>query len=195
MLYHIKGILVEKKQDSAVIEVNGIGFEVFVSNTTLASLPGEGEGVTLYLHTQVREDGLFLYGFSSLTEKSLFRLLISVPGIGPKVARNILSNVQPGDLIAAVVTGDVPLLSSVPGLGRKTAEKIIVELKEKMGNLQPAQVPAGGRHAVLSDAVSALVNLGYKQQQSRDVVERVMKDNPSVDIGGVIRLSLKRLSA
>ncbi len=194
MLYRIKGILLEKKQDSVIVDVNGIGFEVFVSNATLMSLPDEGSSVTLYLHTQAREDDIYLYGFSSLTEKALFKLLISVSGIGPKVARNILSNIQLEDLISAVVTKDLARLSSVPGLGRKTAEKIIVELKEKMDNLQPFGNAVTGKHTVLSDAVSALINLGYKQQQSRDIVEAVMKDNPSLDIGEVIKLSLKRLS-
>lgn len=194
MLHHIKGTLIEKKQDIIVVDVNGIGFEISVSNMTYLSIPDEGDIVTLYLHTQVREDDIHLYGFSTSAEKALFKLLISVSGIGPKVARNILSNIQIDELINAVVTKDLPRLSSVPGLGKKTAEKIIVELKEKMGNLQLSGHHTAGNHAILSDAVSALINLGYKQQQSRDVVEEVLKDNQSLDIGEVIRLSLKRLS-
>ncbi len=194
MLHHIKGTLFEKKQDSIVVDVNGIGFEISVSSITYLTIPDEGSIVTLYLHTQVREDDIHLYGFSTPVEKTLFKLLISVSGIGPKVARNILSNIPIDELISAVVTKDVPRLSSVPGLGRKTAEKIILELKEKMGGLQLSEHHAGGKQIVLSDAISALVNLGYKQQQSRDIVEDVLKDNPSLDIGDVIRLSLKRLS-
>ncbi len=194
MLHHIKGTLLEKKQDSIVVDVNGIGFEISVSSITYLTMPDEGNIVTLYLHTQVREDDIHLYGFSTPAEKVLFKLLISVSGIGPKVARNILSNIPIDELISAVVTRDLPRLSSVPGLGKKTAEKIIVELKEKMGSLQLSDHRAGGNRIVLSDAVSALVNLGYKQQQSRDIVEDVLKNNPSLDIGDVIRLSLKRLS-
>ncbi len=194
MLHHIKGTLLEKRQDSIVVDVNGIGFEILVSNITYLAMPDEGNIVTLYLHTQVREDDIHLYGFSTPAEKILFKLLISVSGIGPKVARNILSNIQIDEFVSAVVTRDLPRLSSIPGLGKKTAEKIILELKEKMGNLRLSDHVAGSNRIVLSDAVSALVNLGYKQQQSRDVVEDVLKNNTSLDIGDVIRLSLKRLS-
>ncbi len=194
MLHHIKGTLLAKNQDVLVIDVNGIGFEISVSRITYLALPDEGNIVTLYLYTQVREDDIHLYGFSSPAEKSLFKLLISVSGIGPKVARNILSNIQIDELVSAVAGKDIARLSSVPGLGRKTAEKIIVELKEKMEGLQlPGHAAAGKSSLVLSDAVSALINLGYKQQQSRDVVEGVIRDNPSLDIAGIIRLSLKRL--
>ncbi len=194
MLHHIKGTLLEKNQDGLVVDVNGIGFEIAVSRITYLALPDEGSTVTLYLHTQVREDDIHLFGFSSPAEKSLFKLLISVSGIGPKVARNILSNIQLDELISSVAGKDIARLSSVPGLGRKTAEKIILELKEKMEGMLVSGHPAAGssRH-VLSDAVSALVNLGYKQQQSRDIVESVLRDNPSLDIAGIIRLSLKRL--
>lgn len=106
MLHHIKGTLLEKKQDSIVVDVNGIGFEISISNLTYLTIPDEGSIVTLYLHTQVREDDIHLYGFSTSAEKTLFRLLISVSGIGPKVARNILSNIQIDELISAVVTKD-----------------------------------------------------------------------------------------
>ncbi|MCL4557668.1 MAG: Holliday junction branch migration protein RuvA [Deltaproteobacteria bacterium] len=194
MLYHIKGTLVEKRQDSVVVEVNGIGFEVFVSSITLLSLPEEGSSVMLYLHTHAREEDIYLYGFATVTEKELFKLLISVSGIGPRAARNMLSNIRIDELIGAVVTRDAARLSSVPGIGRKSAEKIILELKEKMDRLKTHAVPATARQAILSDTVSALVNLGYKSQQSRDVVEDVVKENPSLDIQGIIRLSLKRLS-
>ena len=194
MLHHIKGTLLEKKQDTVVVDVTGIGFEISISNITYLALPDEGSIVTLYLHTQVREDDIHLYGFSTPSEKILFKLLISVPGIGPKVARNILSHIRIDELISAVATKDLPRLSSVPGLGKKTAEKIVVELREKMDSLHLSGHHEEGKHAILSDAVSALVNLGYKQQQSRDIVENVLKDNPSLDIGDVIRLSLKRLS-
>lgn len=194
MLHHIKGILAEKKQDSVIVEVTGIGFEVFVSGMTLMSLPESGSPVMLYLHTQAREEDIYLYGFATVTEKALFKLLISVSGIGPKAARNILSHIQIDELIGAVVTRDIARLSSVPGIGKKSAEKIIVELKEKMGNLQSQAIPATGKQSLLSDTVSALINLGYKPQQSRDIVEAVLKENPSLDIGGIIRLSLKRLS-
>ena len=194
MLYHIKGTLVEKRQDNVVVEVNGIGFEVFVSSITLLSLPEEGSSVMLYLHTHAREEDIHLYGFATVTEKELFKLLISVSGIGPRAARNMLSNIRIDELIGAVVTRDAARLSSVPGIGRKSAEKIILELKEKMDRLQTHAAPVTGRQAILSDTVSALVNLGYKSQQSRDVVEDVVKENPSLDIQGIIRLSLKRLS-
>jgi len=193
MLHHIKGTLLEKKPDSAIVEVNGIGFEIFISSTTYLALPEEGSDITLYLHTYVREDAISLYGFYTPVERLLFKLLISVSGIGPKVARNILSNIQINDFISAIVSKDLARLSAVQGLGKKTAEKLILELKEKIGDLQVSSYNTGNKHIVLSDAVSALVNLGYKQQQSREVVEEVLKETTSLSIEDVIKLSLKRL--
>lgn len=193
MLYHIKGILVEKKQDSVVIDVNGIGFEIFVSSTTYLALPEEGSNITLYVHLYVREDSISLYGFYTLTEKILFKLLLSVQGIGPKVARNILSNIQIDDFITAIVTKDLAKLSATPGLGKKTAEKLILDLREKMGAIQFSTSETNNKHLLLSDAISALVNLGYKQQQSRGIVEQVLKENPNLNIEDIIRLSLRRL--
>ncbi|MGB9734728.1 MAG: Holliday junction branch migration protein RuvA [bacterium] len=194
MLYHIKGTLVEKKQDSVVIDVDGIGFEVYVSSTTYLALPEEGNEVMLYIHTYIREDSITLYGFYTITERLLFKLLISVQGIGPKVARNILSNIHMDDFVAAIVTKDLARLSTVPGLGKKTAEKLVLELREKMGNIQFSTNASTSKHVLLSDAVSALVNLGYKQQQSKDIVEQVLKDNPALNsIEDVIKLSLRRL--
>ncbi len=194
MLYYIKGILAEKKQDSAVIDVNGIGFDVFISGITYLSLPDKNKEVMLYLYTQVREDDIYLYGFSTLTEKAILKLLISVSGIGLKLAKNILSNVQMEELINAVVTKNVERLSYVPGIGKRGAEKIIVELKEKIANLSSAGHAVSEKQAVLLDAVSALINLGYKHNRSKDAVEALLNDNPSIGIEEVIKLSLKRLS-
>ncbi len=193
MLFHIKGILSEKRIDSIVVDVNGIGFELFVTATTYKDMPDEGGHVTVHVYTQVRDDDIFLYGFSTLREKELFKLLISVSGIGPKIARNILSGIQAEELINAIVSKDIARLSSVPGLGKKGAEKIVVEIREKIGNLQHT-AQTSDTQTMFSDAVSALVNLGYKYQQAQTAVQLVLKEHQNSKIEGIIKLSLKELS-
>ncbi|MCL5793031.1 MAG: Holliday junction branch migration protein RuvA [Deltaproteobacteria bacterium] len=183
----------EKRIDSIVVDVNGIGFELFVTATTYKDMPDEGGQVTVHIYTQVRDDDIFLYGFSTLREKELFKLLISVSGIGPKIARNILSGIQAEELINAIVSKDIARLSSVPGLGKKGAEKIVVEIREKIGNLQHTAQTLDTQ-TMFSDAVSALVNLGYKYQQAQIAVQSVLKEHLNSKIEGIIKLSLKELS-
>ena len=183
MIAMLTGRIAHKSPDHIVIDVNGVGYRVQIPFSTYYELPEEGGMATLQIHTSVREDAIQLYGFRSREEKSFFQLLISVSGVGPKLARDILSNIQPGPLSAALQTGDILKLSAIPGIGKKTAERLIVELREKVGKLALGhgavpevgrQVPAGD---VLEDVTSALTNLGYKEPQVKKVLA-------SIDAGG-----------
>lgn len=171
MIALLTGKIAQKTPDHLIVDVQGVGYRVMIPFSTYYELPEAGE-VTLHIHTCVREDAILLYGFRTLPEKAFFQLLISVSGIGPKLARDILSNIQPPQLAAALAQGDLHKLSAIPGIGRKTAERLVLELREKAGklNLGTASAPeALGRsisaEALLDDVTSALINLGYKDLQ------------------------------
>lgn len=135
MISFLVGNIEEKKENCVVIDVNGVGFEVFVSNNTLVSLPMPGENAKIYTYMAVREDGIFLFGFSSLEERDVFNKLITVSGVGPKLAIIILSGLSLSDLIVAIINEDSKLLSKIKGLGKKTAERLCLELKDKLNVL------------------------------------------------------------
>lgn len=135
MISFLVGNIEEKKENYVVIDVNGVGFEVFVSNNTLVSLPMPGENAKIYTYMAVREDGIFLFGFSSLEERDVFNKLITVSGVGPKLAITILSGLSLSDLIVAIINEDSKLLSKIKGLGKKTAERLCLELKDKLNVL------------------------------------------------------------
>ena len=171
MIAMLTGQIAYKSPDHIVLDVNGVGYRVLIPFSTYYELPEEGT-VTLQIHTSVREDAIQLYGFRTRLEKSFFQLLISVSGIGPKMGRDILSNIQPAPLAQALSQGDIHKLSAIPGIGKKTAERLILELKEKVGKLDMTSVPAAERRElpagdVMDDVASALMNLGYKEPQVR----------------------------
>jgi len=171
MIAMLTGRIAHKSPDHIVLDVQGVGYRVLIPFSTYYELPEEGT-VTLHIHTSVREDAIQLYGFRTMLEKDFFQLLISVSGIGPKLAKDVLSNIQPPDLARSLVQGDVGKLQSIPGIGRKTAERLILELKEKVAKLEMVPVPAAGIPEsgggdILDDVASALVNLGYKEAQVR----------------------------
>jgi Holliday junction DNA helicase RuvA len=172
MIALLTGVIAHKSPDHIILDVHGVGYRVLIPFSTYYDLPGEGGAASLHIHTSVREDAIQLYGFRTRLEKSFFQLLISVSGIGPKMARDILSNIQPGPLAQALSQGDVNKLSAIPGIGRKTAERLVLELKDKAGKLDLASLPAFEARdipteAVMDDVVSALLNLGYKEPQVR----------------------------
>jgi len=177
MIALLTGQIAHKSPDHVVIDVHGVGYRVMIPFSTYYELPEEGT-VTLHIHTSVREDAIQLYGFRTRSEKSFFQLLIAVSGIGPKLARDILSNIQPPQLAAALMQGDLHKLSAIPGIGKKTAERLVLELKEKVGKLDtgggPSAAEAVGRtlpeSGILDDVTSALINLGYKDLQVRKVL-------------------------
>ena len=171
MIALLTGTIAHKSPDHIILDVNGVGYRVLIPFSTYYELPEEGaSGVSLHIHTSVREDAIQLYGFRTRLEKSFFQLLISVSGIGPKLARDILSNIQPAPLAAALGQGDIHKLSTIPGIGKKTAERLVLELKDKVGKLDMGAVPAVETRtipveSVLDDVTSALLNLGYKEPQ------------------------------
>lgn len=171
MIAMLTGKIAYKSPDHIVLDVNGVGYRILIPFSTYYELPEEGT-VSLQIHTSVREDAIQLYGFRTRLEKSFFQLLISVSGIGPKLGRDILSNIQPAALANALSQGDIHKLSAIPGIGKKTAERLILELKDKAGKLDMSSVPAAEMRPVpagdaMDDVASALINLGYKEPQVR----------------------------
>lgn len=172
MIAMLTGMIAHKSPDHIILDVNGVGYRVLIPFSTYYELPEEGGAASLHIHTSVREDAIQLYGFRTRLEKSFFQLLITVSGIGPKMGRDILSNIQPAALAQAISQGDIHKLSAIPGIGKKTAERLILELKEKVGRLDLSSVPAAEQREmptgdVMDDVASALLNLGYKEPQVR----------------------------
>lgn len=177
MIALVRGALAYKSIDHVIIDVGGVGYRLFIPLSTFYSIPETGE-ISLFTHTHVREDTLMLYGFLTLEEKDLFVTLIGISGIGPKLAVNILSHIPAGDLKRAIATGDLKRLSGLPGIGKKTAERLVLELKDKIGPVsglpdESGQISVSGTSSgdLVNDVISALVNLGYKENQARKVLE------------------------
>lgn len=191
MIARINGVLVQKSVAQCVVDVHGTGYRVVAPLSTFYELPDVGQSIVLHIHTHVREDAISLYGFFTEDERDVFELMISITGIGPKLAVNILSGISAAEWVRAVAAEDLKRLTGIPGVGRKTAERMILELKEKAGKLGLAAVPPGTAAArtgdqVKDDALSALVNLGYKGSSAKDAVEQIMK-------GSTEPLSLDRI--
>jgi Holliday junction DNA helicase RuvA len=202
MIARITGMLVYKSVTHVVIDTQGIGYRVFIPLTTYYELPEAGQAVTLNIYTSVREDAINLFGFQRSNERDLFQLMLSVTGIGPKLALNILSGISAGDLVVAVSEGDLHRLVGIPGVGRKTAERMILELKEKMAQLGAGDLERKERtglsadERIREDALSALVNLGYKNRIAKDVIDRILHESPEVlTLDEILKRSLKILSA
>jgi Holliday junction DNA helicase RuvA len=170
------GVVAEKREDSAVVDVGGVGYHVFLSAASLAALPPVGGRSALRIHTVVREDALHLYGFADDEEESVFRALLGVSQVGPRAALNILSGIGARDLALAVAQGDVARLTKVPGVGKKTAERLVVELKEKLASLARGAAPKRPALAAnLEQLEQALIGLGFRPQQAASAVE-ALKD-------------------
>ncbi len=175
MIAHVNGRIARKSIDSVVIDVNGIGYEVFIPLSTYYKLPDVNQTVALNVHTHLREDAIQLYGFLSLEEKEAFELLISVSGVGPRLARNILSGIAVSDLISAISSSDKGRLSMIPGIGTKSAERLILELRDKIKNIRKAgeaKEPEADKDLLTADVISALDNLGYKNSLSAEAVKK-----------------------
>lgn len=173
MIALLRGVLAEKHPGQAIVDVNGVGYELTIPISTFSKLPDTGSEVRLRVHTHVREDALLLYGFLTQDEKSLFEKLVSVTGIGPKLAVTVLSGLAAGDLQTAIRRGDVERLVRIPGVGKKTAERIILELRDKL----PAPVgdeaaPAAALSAIDQDVLSALLNLGCARPAAEAAVKK-----------------------
>src|SRR5579863_7793426 len=172
MIAHLRGRLLSKHPNQAVVETAGVGYDVTISVPTFSDLPGLGSEVALHVHTHVREDALALYGFLRAEEKQLFEKLITVSGIGPKLAITILSGMATADMVGAIRGSDFARLTKIPGIGRKTAERMCVELRDKLDAFG-AQPAMAAHSAVEEDVISALANLGFQRALAEKAVERV----------------------
>lgn len=162
MIAHLRGRLIAKHPDQAIVEAGGVGYDVTISVPTFTDLPAAGAEVALHIHTHVREDTIALFGFLLADEKQLFERLLQVSGIGPKLAITILSGMPVVDMVSAIRGGDVARLTRIPGIGKKTAERMVLELREKLAGFG-APLPVPPVSLVEEDVVSALVNLGYQR--------------------------------
>ncbi len=200
MIALLTGRLAFKAPTQVTLDVHGVGYEVFIPLSTFYSLPSQNETVTLSVHTHLREDAIQLYGFLTASEKEAFLLLTGVSGIGPKLGLSVLSTLSVADLFSAVQAGDIEKLATVPGIGKKSAGRIALELKDKVARLHPAgeQVLPGQEPAadpLYVDALSALVNLGYRASDVKDVLKRLTKAGASPQgLKDIIREALKDLA-
>lgn len=205
MIAKLKGILDSAGDDWAIVDVNGVGYIAHASSRTLSNLPQAGEAVGLHIETIVREDAITLYGFMDVAERDMFRLLTSVQGVGAKVGLAILSALTPNDLQNAIAAQDKAAVSRAKGVGPKVAQRIVVELKDKVTGLvfqqQGVQMPAGSAAApaadgsAVADAVSALVNLGYKPTEAHGAAAKAAGElGDDVSVGQLVPAALKHLS-
>jgi len=196
MISRLRGTLLEKQADRAVVDVGGVGYEVWIPFSTYYDLPGAGNEVNLQIYTYVKEDALNLYGFLTREEKSLFSLLIQISGIGPRLAVTILSGLPARELARAVTDGDVARLTGIPGIGRKTAERIVLEMREKVSKYFPtAEAPASAAFGSLQrDVVSALVNLGYPKNVAEKAVSETARQGGGDRFDSLLRASLKKMT-
>ncbi|TRO64231.1 Holliday junction branch migration protein RuvA [Christiangramia sabulilitoris] len=193
MIHHLKGQLIEKNPTYVVIECNGIGYTVNISLHTYSLIP-ESEAVNLYTYLQVKEDSHTLYGFVEKSEREIFKLLISVSGVGTSTARMMLSSLQPREVTEAIAKGDVPTIQSVKGIGAKTAQRVILDLKDKVLKvLGDDEVFVSQNNTNKEEALSALEILGYNRRQAVKVVEKILKDVPESTVESIIKLALKKL--
>ena len=199
MIAQLRGRILEKHPNRVVVDVNGVGYDVFVPLSTFYILGEAGAEVTLRTHTHVREDALALYGFATLLEQELFERLIGVSGIGPKVALAVLSGIEPLELIRAIERGDIARLTAIPGVGKKTAERIVLELKDRLPRPQVAAVALGGDAAVdqsdvRDDVISALVNLGYHRPLAEKAAASAVKSVPDAGFERTLKQALRELA-
>lgn len=197
MIGSLQGTLFRAEPDRLILDVQGVGYEVHIPLSTWYEIEKRrDERIRLYIHTHMREDGLSLFGFWTEREKVLFERLIGVSGIGPKLARVVLSGLPPEDLMTAIGRGDLGRLATIPGVGKKTAERIVLELREKMRELAAGLPEETAAAAVPADqdVVSALVNLGYKANLAERAVAEVRREKPEAEFNDLLRASLNRLS-
>ena len=192
MIARLAGTLLEKQPDRVVLDVRGVGYLVSISFQTYQELPAAAAEATLWIHTHVREDTLALFGFATEKERRLFEMLISVSGVGPKLALTLLSGIPAAELVEALARGDAKRLTSVPGIGRKTADRLSLELREKAEKLRAPGEPSAGIDP--EDVVSALVNFGYKKSEADRAVESIARRGAPPEFGDFLKQALSALS-
>jgi Holliday junction DNA helicase RuvA len=193
MIAHLRGRLIAKHPNQAIVEAAGVGYDVTISVPTFSELGGIGAEVALHVHTHVREDAIALFGFLHPEEKQLFEKLLSVSGIGPKLAITILSGMAAAEMVAAIRGNDVAKLTKIPGIGKKTAERMVLELRDKLKDfgLVPAAAPASPME---EDVLSALTNLGYQRPLAEKAVATVMRNSGTKEFDAMFREALALLS-
>ena len=196
MIAHLRGRMIEKSPNQAVVECGGVGYEVTISVSTFSALPKEGAEAALYVYTHVREDQIALFGFAERQERRLFERLLTISGIGPKLAITVLSGISAERLVGAIRAQDHAMLTRIPGIGKKTAERVVLELKDKLDDLAAAipETTGGGRRfgPVGDDALSALVNLGYPRAVAQRAIEAAVEREPAVaeEFEGLFRAAM-----
>ncbi|HAV53666.1 MAG TPA: Holliday junction branch migration protein RuvA [Aequorivita sp.] len=193
MITHIQGRLVEKNPTDVVIDCNGVGYLINISLHTFSDLP-TSENVKLFTHLLVREDAHTLYGFSSVAEREIFRLLISVSGVGASIARTMLSSLAPEQVLDAIAQNDIATIQSVKGIGAKTAQRVILDLKDKILKVYGlSSISTSSSNTNKNEALSALETLGFVRKQSEKVVDAIVKENPQASVEMIIKQALKNL--
>ena len=197
MIAHLKGKLTNKSPDHSIVDVNGVGYKIFTPLSTYYSLPKPGESVSLRIHTRVREDELKLFGFLTEEEQTTFEKLITINKVGPKLALGILSGLSPANLLSAIMNNDAARLSTIPGVGKKTAERLALEMKDKLSDLafeMEHQSDTKSHGGFYEDALSALINLGYKKPQAEKALKTAYNDNgKNSSLEDLIKESLNNL--
>jgi len=201
MIAHLRGLLLTKSPNQIVVECAGVGYEVAISVTTFSALPNEGAQVALHIYTNVREDQIALFGFAETQEKRLFEKLLTISGIGPKLAITVLSGISAERLVTAIRGGDHATLTRVPGIGKKTAERVVLELKDKLEEMAVAVAAGAATHPAThygpagDDAISALVNLGYQRPVAQKAVEAALARDSALrsDFEGLFRAAMSAM--
>jgi Holliday junction DNA helicase RuvA len=198
VIAHLRGTILDKQPSRVVVDVAGVGYDVAVPLSTFFGLGDPGSEAALRIHTHVREDALALYGFATLLEQDLFERLISVSGIGPKLALAVLSGIEPAELVRAIERGDLARLIAIPGVGKKTSERIVLELKDRLPRAQaPASesgAPAAEVPPMRDDLLSALMNLGYHRPLAEKAVDASLKATPDGGFEQVLKRALRELA-
>jgi len=195
MIAHLRGKLLAKHPNQAIVDAGGVGYDVTISVPTFSDLPAVGTEIALHIHTHVREDVIALYGFLRPSEKLLFEKLITVSGIGPKLAITILSGMAADEMVGAIRGNDIARLTRIPGIGKKTAERMVLELRDKLPEAGPAAAPtAPPTNATEEDVLSALVNLGYQRAAAEKALTGVTKSGDAKSFDQMFRLVLSQLS-
>ena len=193
MITHIQGKLIEKNLTDVVIDCNGVGYLLNISLHTFSQIPDK-ENLKLYTHLQVKEDSHTLFGFSSLAEREIFRLLISVSGIGANIARTMLSSLTPKQVREGIALGDVALIQSIKGIGAKTAQRVIIELKDKVLKIYDIdEVSVSKGNTSKDEALSALEVLGFVKKQAERVIDKIIMSQPDATVETIIKQALKNL--
>ncbi len=193
MISHLQGKLVEKFPTHVVIECNGVGYHVNISLHTYSLLP-TNDSIKLFTHVQIKEDAHTLFGFVEKSEREIFKLLLSVSGIGASIARTMLSSLDPKQITTAIASGDVVTIQSIKGIGTKTAQRVILDLKEKMLKLYDLdEVSLTQNNTKRDEALSALEVLGFVRKSSEKIVEKIIKEDPDSSLESIIKKALKIL--